>query len=148
MSEKKDIKVLIGGKVMTMSGYESEEYMQKVAAYINGKIEEFSKLEGYRKQSADMKATLLELNIADDYFKAKEQIEKYELDAQQKEKDLYDLKHELITDQVKSEDNSSRIRELEKENAELRKIKAKLEASLEDALLGPLSGKPKKDLDD
>jgi cell division protein ZapA len=94
-----------------------------------------------------MKATLLELNIADDYFKAKEQIEKYELDAQQKERDLYNLKHELITDQVKSEDNSSRIRELEKENAELRQIKAKLEASLEDALLGPLSGKPRKDLD-
>jgi cell division protein ZapA len=147
MSAKKSVAVLIGGKVYNLSGYEEEEYMQKVAAYINGKIEEFSKLEGYRKQSAYMKATLLELNIADDYFKAKEQIEKYELDAQQKERDLYNLKHELITDQVKSEDNSSRIRELEKENAELRQIKAKLEASLEDALLGPLSGKPRNDLD-
>ena len=29
MAEKKVIKVLIGGKVMTMSGYESEEYMQR-----------------------------------------------------------------------------------------------------------------------
>ena len=78
MSEKTSAEVLIGGKVYTLSGYEGEEYLQKVAAYINGKLSEFDSTEGYRRLPGDMKATLLELNIADDYFKAKAQVEKLE----------------------------------------------------------------------
>ena len=35
MALKSDTEVIIGGKVYTISGYESEEYMQKVASYIN-----------------------------------------------------------------------------------------------------------------
>ena len=41
MSEKSSAEVIIGGKVYTLSGYEGEEYLQKVAAYINNKINEF-----------------------------------------------------------------------------------------------------------
>ena len=37
MSAKNTTQVLIGGKIITLSGYESEEYLQKVAAYINHK---------------------------------------------------------------------------------------------------------------
>ena len=33
MSAKNDTEVIIGGKVFTISGYESEEYLQKVASY-------------------------------------------------------------------------------------------------------------------
>ena len=58
-----------------MSGYESEEYLQKVATYINNKIAEFKKLDGYNHQTKENKSILLELNIADDdYFKAKKQV--------------------------------------------------------------------------
>ena len=73
MSEKSSAEVIIGGKVYTLSGYEGEEYLQKVAAYINNKINEFDSMEDYRRFPTDMKATLLQLNIADDYFKAKKQ---------------------------------------------------------------------------
>ena len=31
---------VIGGKIITLGGYESEEYFQKVASYINNKIAE------------------------------------------------------------------------------------------------------------
>ena len=41
MSVKTSADVLIGGKIYTLSGYESEEYLQKVANYINSKINEF-----------------------------------------------------------------------------------------------------------
>ena len=41
MSAKNETEVLIGGKTYTLSGYESEEYLQKVALYINGKITDF-----------------------------------------------------------------------------------------------------------
>ncbi len=40
MAAKKDIQVVIGGKVYTLSGYESEEYLQKIALYINNKMDE------------------------------------------------------------------------------------------------------------
>lgn len=75
MSSKNKTEVLIAGKIFTLSGYESEEYLQKVATYINNKIAEFKKLDGYNHQTKENKSILLELNIADDYFKAKKQVE-------------------------------------------------------------------------
>lgn len=103
MSSKTDTEVIIGGKVFTLSGYESEEYLQKVASYINGKVNEYSKVDGFRRQSAEAQSVLLQLNIADDYFKAKKQIEILEDELKRKEKELYDLKHELISAQIKME---------------------------------------------
>lgn len=71
MSAKTDTEVIIGGKVFTLSGYESEEYLQKVASYINNKTAEYGKMDSFRRQPADTQSVLLQLNIADDYFKAK-----------------------------------------------------------------------------
>lgn len=45
MSAKTSADVLIGGKIYTLSGYESEDYLQRVAKYINGKINEFDEME-------------------------------------------------------------------------------------------------------
>ena len=103
MSAKTSAEVVIDGKVYTLSGYEGEEYLQKVAAYINNKIIEFDAIEDYRHLPLNMKNTLIQLNIADDYFKAKDQVTKLENDLEQKEKEIYDLKHDLISNQVKTE---------------------------------------------
>lgn len=143
MSEKTSAEVIIGGKVYTLSGYEGEEYLQRVAAYINNKINEFNAMEELRRFPSDMKATLLELNIADDYFKAKAQVEKLEQEIEQKDKEIYDLKHDLISNQIKAESDEQARKDLEAENRELLLNKAKLEASLEDALLGKVSSKKK-----
>ena len=138
MAEKTSAEVVIGGKVYTLSGYESEEYLQKVAVYINGKINEFDSIEGYQRFPADMKATLLELNIADDYFKAKAQAEKLEREIEAKEKEIYDLKHDLIAEQIQSENDKKEIKRLDTENRELLLNKARLESSLEESLLGKI----------
>lgn len=74
MSSKTDTEVIIGGKVFTLSGYESEEYLQKVAAYLNNKYNEYNKIDGFKRQPIDVQNILLQLNIADDLFKAKKQI--------------------------------------------------------------------------
>lgn len=71
MSVKTDTEVIIGGKVFTLSGYESEEYLQRVASYINNKTAEYNKVESFKRQPVDTQSVLLQLNIADDYFKAK-----------------------------------------------------------------------------
>jgi len=135
MSAKTSAEVVIDGKVYTLSGYEGEEYLQKVAAYINGKINEFDAMDNTKYLPANMKSTLIQLNIADDYFKARAQVEKLERDMELKDRELYDLKHDLISNQLKTEGADERIKELEAENRELLLNKARLEATLEDALL-------------
>lgn len=141
MAAKSDVQVIIGGKVLTLSGYESPEYLQKVAAYINNKISEFDRNEDYRRFSQDMRSTLLELNIADDLFKARNQIEKLEKELEDRDRQIYDLKHDLISKQIQSDSDVKKLKELENENKELLLNKAKLEATLEDALLGKVSNK-------
>lgn len=144
MSEKTSTEVLIGGKIYTLSGYEGEEYLQKVAAYINNKRNEFDNTEEYHRLPAEMKATLLELNIADDYFKAKAQAEKLEQQIETKDREIYELKHDLISNQLRSESEEKERKRLERENRDLLLNKARLEASLEEALLGRLPEKNEK----
>ncbi|RDU23105.1 cell division protein ZapA [Anaerosacchariphilus polymeriproducens] len=134
MSKKTNTEVLIGGKVYTLSGYESEDYLQRVATYINNKISELKTMDGYNRLPFDMKATLLQLNIADDYFKAKSQVGKLETDIESRDREGYDLKHELISAQIRAEELEKTIKELQAENKELQLNKARLETSLEDVL--------------
>ncbi len=101
MSAKTDTEVIVGGKVFTLSGYESEEYLQKVASYINNKHSEYDKIESFRRQPADYQSLLLELNIADDYFKAKKQMALLEEELKTREDELCNIKHELIATQIK-----------------------------------------------
>ena len=130
MSVITDTEVIIGGKVFTLSGYESEEYLQKVASYINNKMAEYNKVDSFRRQPLDTQNVLLQLNIADDYFKAKKQISLLEEEIQGKEKELYNLKHELIAAQIKLENTEKNIKSLQSEvNESARKI-VRLETEL------------------
>lgn len=135
MPAKTSAEVVIDGKVYTLSGYEGEEYLQKVAGYINSKIAEFEAMDDYKYIPLNMKGTMIQLNIADDYFKAKAQVEKLERDLEIKDKEIYDLKHDLISNQIKTESAEASLKELESENKELLLNKARLEAALEDKLL-------------
>ncbi len=130
MSTKTDTEVIIGGKVFTLSGYESEEYLQKVALYINNKVAEYGKVESFRRQPLDTQNVLLQLNIADDYFKAKQQIALLEEDLQNKEKELYDLKHELIASQIKLENTEKNVKNLQTDANENAKKVVRLETEL------------------
>lgn len=132
MSSKTDTEVIIGGKIFTLSGYESEEYLQKVASYINNKVEEYGKIDSFRRQPMDTQSVLLQLNIADDYFKAKKQISLLEEELQTKEKELYDLKHELIAAQIKLESTDKRVKEMQTEINENGKKIVRLETELKD----------------
>lgn len=132
MSGKTDTEVIIGGKVLTLSGYESEEYLQKVASYINGKINEYMKLDSFKRQSVETQNVLIELNIADDYFKAKNQIDLLEADIKAKENELYDLKHELIATQIKFENSQKALKELQEKNVESAKDIVRMETELKE----------------
>ena len=129
-TSKNDTQVIIGGKVLTLSGYESEEYLQRVSTYLNHKIAECASIDGYRRQSAEMRNTLLALNIADDYFKAKRQGSLLEQDVEQKNKEMYDLKHELISNQIKCESLEQELNRLREENQKLQMQIVKLDVEM------------------
>ena len=135
MSAKTSAEVVIGGKVYTLCGYEEEEYLQKVAIYINNKIQELDENADVKRLSTQMKSTLLELNIADDYFKAKDLVQKLENNIEAKEKEVYDLKHILISNQKQSDEDQEMIKRLKEENKKLLLKKERLEKVLEEQLL-------------
>jgi len=130
MSSKTDTEVIIGGKVFTLSGYESEEYLQKVASYINNKVNEYGKADNFRRLPLDTQNVLLQLNIADDYFKAKQQISLLEDELKNKEKEMYDLKHELIASQIKLENTEKNVKNLQLDANENAKKIVRLETEL------------------
>ena len=90
MSTKSDIPVVIGGKVYTLSGYEGEEYLQKIALYINNKMTQLNEMPNYKRMNSDMQKILLDLNLADDYYKAKNQIDVLEKDMEEKDRIVYE----------------------------------------------------------
>lgn len=108
MAEKTDAQVNIGGKTYTLSGYESEEYLYKVAEYLNTRIDELRNDREFNKLPMDTRQVLLNLTIADDYFKALAKIEELQAVIDKKENDLYDIKHDLVAAQMKLEKAGSR----------------------------------------
>ena len=103
MAEKNAVKVMIDGKIVTLGGYESEEYLQRVANYINHKITEMEQATMYRRMSPETRSTLLAVNIADDYFKAKIQADSTEQEIEDKDKESYNIRQDLVAAQMEIE---------------------------------------------
>lgn len=132
MTPKNDTDIMIDGIKYTLSGYESEEYLQKVAAYINTKIAEYKKEPVYKKMNLEAQKAMLELNIADEYFKAKKRADELEADVQDKDKQLYDIKHELVTYRLQNQDFEKEITKLKNEANEYQKEIIRLETRIMD----------------
>ena len=124
MAEKTDAQVNIGGKTYTLSGYESEEYILKVAQYLNTKIRALSDDPEYGKMTPDMRQILLNLNIAEDYFREIAKNEERQRVIDKKDNDLYDIKHELVAAQMKLENAQKSAADPEKDTAETKKSAA------------------------
>ncbi len=111
MASKNIAEVVIAGRVLKITGYESTEYLHQVAAYINDKIGEFEQLEGYRRQSSDQKQIMIYMNLADDFFKARRQADQQKQELEKKEKEMYSLKHDLVESQMAHENLERSSRE-------------------------------------
>ncbi len=129
--EKKNVtEVVIDGSIYRLAGYESSEYLQQVAGYINNKITEMKALDGYGHLPTAQKALMMQLNAADDYFKAKKAADHLEKELSEKEKELYTVKHDLVSLQVRQEETGRAILSLREENSDLQKKIVELEARL------------------
>lgn len=130
MKSRNDIEVLIEGRRYTICGFESDEYIQQIASYINRKFAEFKKKEYYHRLDLDLRNVLLAINIADDYFKTKKKAKDYRAESQAKDKTVLDMKHKIIDLQEKEKKDEKKIDELEKELEDAEKKIIELETRL------------------
>ncbi|MCI8664223.1 MAG: cell division protein ZapA [Hungatella sp.] len=130
MDTKNYAEVLIDGKIYTLGGTEDEHYLQRVASYINEKTAELKRQEGFTKQSQEYQAVMIELNIADDYFKATNRAAVSERQRDEMEKESYGLKHELVTTQMRLENAAKELNEKKTELDILKKDMAKAQEEL------------------
>jgi len=107
---KNKIDVVIGGKVLTIRSEESAEHVQRIAMYVDQKIQMLKEKNLTAVVDDRLRALLIALNLADDYFKVK---------------DLYTAQ-EVIYQKLAKE-----TVKLEKENAYLKNQMKKLEAKLD-----------------
>lgn len=132
MTEKTDVQVIIDGKVLTLSGYESEDYLQKIASFINNKITEYNKADSFRHANKDTQHRLIELNIADEYFKAKKQIERLESEIRVKQNELYDMQQNNVQKDMQIDSLRQNVKQVQDELHESAKRIVQLETELRD----------------
>lgn len=132
MDSKNYTQVLIDGKIYTLGGSEDEGYLQKTASYVNEKNNVLRKIPGFSKQSVEYRTAMVELNLADDYFKALERGTEVERQRDDMEREMYSLKHELVSTQMKLEvvlkDLEERQRELEELTREKNRLDRKIKS--------------------
>ena len=131
MDTKNYAQVLIDGKIYTLTGSEGEAYLQKTASYVNEKLTAMRRLPGFGKQNSDYQMAMLGLNVADDYFKAREEADRAVSERDAMEKETYSLKHELVGTQMKLEAVLKDLEERQRELEQLQKKAASLEAERE-----------------
>lgn len=138
MEDKKYVKVCIDGKKFVLGGTEDEEYLRKVSEYVNHRLEEIKKVDGFKRLSRDYQLLTIYLNLADDYLKLLQgnntgkRIEELENQVRQLTYELVDAGLEKET--LEKEKNAVSF-ELDKSNSvisELEKEKEKLEQGQEE----------------
>lgn len=130
MAAKKEIDVLINQKKYTIFAHESEDYVQKLATYLNNKYQELKSQEGYNKMEAELRGIFLEINLADDYFKLKKALEDQQLSEEQKDTELYRTTRELMDARAEIKKMSGDLEAAKQKQIEYEKKIVKLETEL------------------
>ena len=130
MNTKNDVEVIINGKQYTLSGYESSEYLQKIANHINDKIAEIKEQDGYLRLDTEMKNILLAINLSDEYYKALKDSNDIKKENEEMEKEIFDIKHEMLTMQSELDKANEQIKKLAEERQAAKDQVIRLETEL------------------
>lgn len=130
MNNRTETEVIINGKQYSIIGYESEEYLQRVASYINSKYAEMRSQKWYKDMNPDMRAVFMQINIADDYFKLKQQFSELTDETEDRDNEIYKLKHDLIAAQGEMQELQRKIEKLQQANLDEQKKSVRLETEL------------------
>ncbi len=130
MNTKNDVEVIINGKQYTLSGYESSEYLQKIANHINDKIAEFKEQDGYLRLDTEMKNILLAINLSDEYYKALKDSNDIKKENEEMEQEIFDIKHEMLTMQSELDKANEQNKKLAEERQAAKDQVIRLETEL------------------
>lgn len=140
MNTKNDVEVIINGKQYTISGYESSDYLQRIATHINDKYAEFKQDEGYARLDVDMRNILLAINLSDDYYKAQQSMQELQRENEELEKEIFNMKHDMIAMKAQLEEQEKAMEDLQKDKTESEHEVIRLETELKNAKSANESG--------
>ena len=130
MTGKNKVYVRIAGKDYTLVGVESDEYIQKIAMYIDKKMLEIMKVNS--KLSTSMAAVLTAINVADDYVKAHEIEFHLKKELKQSQEELEKAREEnrrLIIENASLSGRGTNLQlELAKREAELQEVRSTIKS--------------------
>jgi len=112
-AEKNYYEVVIAGEVVTLTASESEDYIHKLARYLDKKIVAINRMNNSFAANSFYKTLLISINIADDFFKEKTK-------SQQLENHVVACEHELS--ELRTENNAliEQLREMQEDLANAR----------------------------
>lgn len=116
---KNNTDVVIDDKVYTISGDQDAAYVRQLAAYVNEKLEMVHGRQAYSKQPYGVRHMLVLMNIADDYFKMKQQAEEAKRSYEKQEAEFYNMKCEMVNMQLAMERMRQTLQEERKVTADL-----------------------------
>ena len=129
MAARNKVEVRIGGKDYILVGSESDEYIQKVALYIDRKMNEVTKVNS--KLSTSLAAVLTAVNVADDLFKMQQSETNLAVELKRAKEELEQLRAEVKrlsneNSALFTKNNDLQI-ELAKREAELKEVRNTVE---------------------
>ncbi len=142
MTSKNKVVIRIAGKDYTLVGMESDEYIQKVGLYIDKKMNEI--LMRNNRLSTSLAAVLTAINVADDFFKAREAEQLLRKENHGVNEELEKLREEIM--QLREENsglsskNTTLQLELAKREAELGEVRNSIDKSSRSLAQKTMSG--------
>jgi len=130
MNKKNDAQVMILNKPYTLSGFESDEYLQRIAYFINSTYDEVKKQEFYNSMDMETKHVLLCINLADEYCKVKQRNEELKSDFERQADEIGSLRREILEYKSKLESAAKEQELLKEKIVEEQKKIVKLETEL------------------
>ena len=130
MQKRTETKVIINEKQFCITGIEEEEYLQKIATYLNSKYASAREVKGYKNFDADRKQLLVLINVADDYLKCRQQLADKQSEVEQKDTEMFNLKHDMLADRGRIKELEDQIEELKAARIEDQKKMVRLETEL------------------
>ncbi|MCR5829421.1 MAG: cell division protein ZapA [Lachnospiraceae bacterium] len=130
MNKKNDAQVIILNKPYTLSGFESDEYLQRIAYFINSTYDEVKKQEFYHTMDLDTKHALLCINLADEYCKIKLRNDELKADLERQADEIGSLRREILEFRSKLEGAAKEHDLLKEKIVEEQKKIVKLETEL------------------
>ena len=108
--------VLIGGKVYSLKGADAQ-HLQRIAALLNQKSIEVRNTPGFKSMDQEYKQLLMNINLADEYFRMKDEADRLRAEIEEKENELYSARHDLVSIKMKLE-NALRQQDVLEKRAE------------------------------